>query len=73
VRLVARGTGSHTFTLRTDNLDVTDRVKRVTLRAGRDEVVEWTGRPHEANVAWVAVAIADGDASHRLEVLGDAR
>jgi hypothetical protein len=48
-------------------------VRRVTLHSWRDEVVEWTGRLHEPNVSWIAVAIADGDASHRREVLGAAR
>jgi hypothetical protein len=73
VRLVARGTGSHAFTLRTDNLDVADGVRKVTLHAGRDNIVEWTGRVHAPDAPWVAVAIADGDASHRRDVFSAAR
>ena len=67
VSLVARGTGSHTFVLRTDNLSVPHPTRHVTLRAGRDTTIEWTGRAITATVPWVVVAIVDGDASRRRE------
>jgi hypothetical protein len=73
VKLVAHGTGAHAFLLRTDNLDVGNATRRVTLRAGRDNVVEWSGRVRERSAPWVGVAIVDGDASHRREVFGATR
>jgi hypothetical protein len=73
LRLVDRGAGAHTFSLRTDNLHVIPAARRVTLRAGRDSVVEWTARVVAPDAPWVAVAIADGDARHRREVFGAAR
>jgi hypothetical protein len=69
LRLVAHGAGSHTFTLRTDNLVLADRRRRTTLDAGRDTVLEWTARIVSPDAPWTAVAIADGDAHHRREAL----
>jgi len=69
LRLVAHGTGSHTFTLRTDNLAVANPRRRATLNAGRDTVLQWTARIVSLDASRTAVAIADGDAHHRREAL----
>jgi len=69
VRLVARGAGSHTFSVRSDNLRITAPSRRVTLRSGRDEVLEWTGQVTTATAPWVAVVVVDGDVRHAREAL----
>jgi hypothetical protein len=73
IRLVARGAGAHTFMLRADNLEVERPARRVALRAGRESVVEWTGRVTRADTPWVAVIVADGDAADRRELFGPHR
>ncbi len=69
LRLVAHGSGRHTFTLRTDNLQLPSRERRAMLRAGHDSVLEWTARVTDPRAPWIAVAIVDGDAHHRREAL----
>jgi hypothetical protein len=69
LRLVAQGSGSHSFRLRTDNLAVTNPERRVILRKGRDTVLEWTTRVVATDAPWTAVAIIDGDGRHRYEAL----
>ena len=73
VRLVARGAGAHTFTLRADNLDVDNPSRRVSLREGRETVVEWTGRVTRTDTPWVAVIIPDGNAARGREVFSTSR
>jgi hypothetical protein len=68
IRVTATGEGTRTFTLRADNLAVTQPTRTMTLRAGRSSTVEWKGRPASANATWVAVVIPDGDVSRRREV-----
>jgi hypothetical protein len=70
---VARGAGTHTFTLRTDNLDVDRPARRVALREDRETVVEWTGRIARTDTPWVVVVVPDGDVAHRRELFGTPR
>ena len=72
IRLVARGTGSHTFVLRTDNLAVSKPERRVGLRAGHEIVLQWTARVIASDAPWTAVAVVDGDGSQRREALHSA-
>jgi hypothetical protein len=73
VRLVARGTGRHAFSLRSDNLRLEASSRQVTLRADRAVVFEWTGRLVDANAPWVVVAVADGDVATRQEAVAGER
>jgi hypothetical protein len=73
VRLVARGTGRHAFSLRSDNLRLEASSRQVTLRADRAVVLEWTGRLVDANAPWVVVAVADGDVATRQEAVAGER
>jgi hypothetical protein len=72
IRVIARGTGRHTFALRTDNLRTLEPSRRVSLRAGTDTVLEWTGRVVSDAAPWVAVVVADGDVQHAREALESA-
>ena len=67
LRLIAHGSGSHTFALRADNLAVTNPERRTSLRAGHVTVLEWTARISDREAPWTAVAIVDGDSRHRRE------
>lgn len=69
IRITATGSGPHTFTLRTDNLDVGNNVKSTTLRAGKTTVLEWRGRPIERNAPWVVVALKNGRINQRREAV----
>ena len=73
VRLVARGAGTHTFTLRADNLDIERPARRVALREDRETIVEWTVRIARMDAPWVVVVVPDGDVAHRRELFGTPR
>jgi hypothetical protein len=68
--LTARGAGTHRFTLRADNLAVTEPQKTLTLRPGQAATVQWKGRMQVTDAPWVAVAVPDGDVVQRREVVG---
>ena len=68
VRLEARGSGVHTYTLRTDNLRIASPSRTVTLREGVPMAIEWTARRTVAAAPWTLVAIQDGNVSLRREL-----
>ncbi len=70
IRLTARGKGVHAFALRGDNLDVDGSLRTVTLRVGKPLTLTWKARAMSSDAAWVAVALADGDATQRRDVVG---
>jgi hypothetical protein len=73
IRVRARGTGPHRFSLRTDNLVTEPREQRVMLRPGIEATVEWHARIASSDTPWVAVVVPDGDLPRRQEVRGDAK
>ncbi|MEO5815024.1 MAG: glycoside hydrolase family 9 protein [Gemmatimonadaceae bacterium] len=70
IRLAARGSGTHAFAVRADNLDVDGSLRTVTLRAGRPFTMQWKARAMSSDAAWVAVVLADGDVAQRRDVVG---
>jgi hypothetical protein len=72
IRVRARGTGAHRFSLRTDNLVVEQREQSLTLQHGIEGTVEWRTRIASGDSPWVAVVIPDGDLTRREEVRGGA-
>ena len=69
-RLTARGTGTRSYALRSDNLRVSQPVRSVTLRDGQPSTIEWRARRARADAPWVAVVVEDGDATRRREAFG---
>ncbi len=69
IRVTARGSGSHRFTLRADNLAFEDGTKTIALQSGAPETLEWRGRVVSPKAPWIAVVIADGDPALRKEVM----
>lgn len=69
IRLTARGSGRHTFVLRTDNLIVDPAEKEVVLQPGKPASVMWKGHANNANAPWLAVVIPDENMELRREVL----
>jgi hypothetical protein len=72
IKVSARGSGSHRFALRTDNLTAGGAERELTLRSGVAGTVEWRVRIASADTAWVAVVVPDDDLSLRKEVQGAA-
>jgi hypothetical protein len=70
IRLTARGSGTHAFALRADNLDVDGSLRTVTLRAGKPLTLTWKARAMSSDAAWTVVAFADGDIKQRRDVVG---
>jgi hypothetical protein len=70
ISLRAHGTGTHEFTLRSDNLTVAQPTKRLTLRGGQPGTITWIARLTNRNAPWVGVVIPDRDVADRREVNG---
>lgn len=68
IRLAAKGSGKHTFSLRTSNLAVDQSEKERALPG----TLIWTGRVVDPNAPWVGVVIPDGDLEQRQEVISSA-
>jgi hypothetical protein len=67
-----RGSGSHSFSLRADNLVVQEPSQRLVLSSGTQGTVEWKART-TPNAPWVAVVIPDGDLTKRVETISAPR
>jgi hypothetical protein len=70
IRVTARGSGTHSFALRSDNFRLLTKVatQTVTLRDGVAATLEWKGRRVNGNAPLVAVVFEDGKASRRRDV-----
>jgi hypothetical protein len=69
IEVTARGTGSHKFTMRAENLAVLEPEKDVVLRSGSSQKLTWEGRINSPDCPWVVVVFPDGDLSQRKELL----
>jgi hypothetical protein len=69
IRVTAEGAGEHSFELRTNNLDVSQKLDaRLKLAPDREQTVEWHGRIASADTPWVAVVVPDHSLADRREV-----
>ncbi len=68
IRVTVRGSGRHTFALRSENLRVTPAERTVDLRGNAPLTLTWRGRRVRTQEPWVAVVVPDGDVSRRREV-----
>jgi hypothetical protein len=69
----ADGSGRHTFSLRTDNLDLSDpSVSAVDLGSQSSRVITWHARILDKSIPWVAVILRDGNLSGHAELSGAA-
>ena len=66
-----QGDGFHTFSLRSNNLEVKDPVRKVNFKSG-DYVVtlKWEGKINEPAEPWVIVVIPDIDLMRKKELSG---
>lgn len=73
LRVTARGVGSHTFSIRADNLEVTEAPQQtVHLTSEKASDTVWHANIRSAETPWVAVVIADNEIGNRREVTGTA-
>jgi hypothetical protein len=73
ITVSARGSGSHRFSIRTENLTANGGEKQLTLRSGLADTVEWRARISSPDTPWVAVVVPDDDISQRNEMMGGTR
>ena len=70
-RLEASGAGDHAFSIRSDNLVLSDpAVQNVHLRAGSKKEFVWRAHVVSPETPWVAVVVPDGEMNERVEVTG---
>jgi hypothetical protein len=71
VRVSAEGSGSHVFSIRSDNLAVREQAAlKVDLIAGKVQQVIWHAHVLSADTPWVALVIPDDLLAERREVTG---
>jgi hypothetical protein len=71
LKVSAEGSGPHTFTLRTDNLVLTEQAKQeIDATSGSVRETVWHGHVLSPTTPWVVVVIPDGNLSQRREVTG---
>jgi hypothetical protein len=70
IRLTAQGNGIHHFSIRTDNLSVSDASKVLNLKANDKTSIEWRGHITGGDAPWVVVIVPDNNLSARKEVRG---
>jgi len=71
VQLEAEGTGPHRFTLRADNLQLTEPAEQeAVLEQGHKHAVIWHARIADARTPWVGVIMQDGDVERHIELTG---
>jgi hypothetical protein len=71
LHLTAEGNGSHSFTLRADNLELTDpETIRADFNGNGSRELVWHARIRDARSPWVAVVLVDGQMNQRKEVTG---
>jgi len=72
IKLSARGQGSHHFSVRTENLTVSDPQRDLGLKRNRVGTLEWSGRIDSSQSPWVAIVVADGNLQNLKELRGAA-
>ena len=60
IELMVRGTGTHRYRLRTENLTPASGVQQITLRDGVPATLRWTARRVESGVPFIVVVEEDG-------------
>jgi hypothetical protein len=68
IRLSARGQGRHRFTVRAENLAISDLNHELDLKRDGSMTAQWTATVVNAKAPWVAVVIPDGNLAQRREV-----
>ncbi len=70
ISVTARGSGRHTFELRTHNLQAEGSATEAVLQPGVPATLTWKARVQSPDEPWVAAVIADRDASGIRDVAG---
>ena len=72
IRVIARGNGTHHFSIRTDNLKLNSSSRELILKPAQSGKLEWPVVIDSPDIPWVAVLIPDDDLSARKEITGSA-
>jgi hypothetical protein len=71
LHVTARGTGHHSFAVRSDNLKLVEADKRdIQLNAGASGDLKWHAQVVSADTPWVAVIVPDETLTERAELSG---
>lgn len=70
IKAAVRGSGSHRFTIRADNLTLHEGAKELTLKPGATGTLEWHARIASQDTPWVALVVPDDDLARRQELRG---
>ncbi len=73
LRVTARGTAQHTFSIRADNLETKEALQQSASRTSEKESnVTWHAHVLSPDTPWVVVVIADNTLANRREITGTA-
>jgi hypothetical protein len=71
ISLTVRGSGTHQFEIRTNNLTMPEKSKKLDL--GGAAKIEWHGQIQDRETPWVAVVVPDGVLNDKQELTGTAQ
>jgi hypothetical protein len=74
VTIVAKvqGSGSHQFTIRSNNLTIQGRSKKAEMKSGKISTLKWQCKINSIDEPWVVVIVPDNDLSNKKELTGSA-
>jgi hypothetical protein len=71
LQVVASGAGQHSFSIRTDNLEISEpKVVSAELGSHGSRTIAWHARIVDKSTPWVAVVLQDGSLSGHAELSG---
>ena len=70
IKLNAKGEGTHSFEIRTENLNIDQTKRKITLSSCNLEIIEWNAEIQSTDKPWVAVIVPNNNIERRMEVIG---
>ena len=70
IRVKAKGSGQHQFSLRSDNVHFAEPMQKTGLGRNQETILTWSGEIESKEAPWVVVVIPDNDLSRRREIVG---
>jgi hypothetical protein len=68
--LTVHGSGRHKFTVKTDNMAISNPDQELNLKQGITSTLKWSGRIESKESPWIAIVLPDDKLAQRKEVMG---
>ena len=72
ITATVQGSGNHTFSLQSDNLETQFPTHTIELKPGKHQILKWQCRIKSLDEPWVALIVPDHDLKNKKELIGAA-